>query len=258
MALLNKHSDILKKLDNNIDENIDTENIQDNGDDLLDNNESATEAFSVGDINFGENPLHNDESSDIQKEPENFFFDMGGVTLLNNTTIYFNCFVEKHTVDDAIRCMKQVNHNIATIELEYPELKGKVEFKFVINSNGGNVVQGLRLFDAIQANPYPITTIASGMAASMGIILTVAGKKKAATKNSVLMIHQLSAGAQGKFMELQDYMRFWTSLQDVLKGILVDNTNAKEKDIEKFMKGETFIMAPEALKLGLIDEIVNL
>lgn len=168
-------------------------------------------------INFGDSRPLSQEGNDDNKadsakiggqEPDNFFFDMGQVTMLNGTTIYFNCFVEKNTVDDAIRLLKRVNQNIASIELDYPEIKGKMPVKFVINSGGGNVVQGLRLFDAIKNNAYPVTTVANGIAASMGIIILVAGKVVQATEHSVLMIHQLSAGAQGKFFELQGHMKF--------------------------------------------------
>jgi ATP-dependent Clp endopeptidase proteolytic subunit ClpP len=183
---------------------------------------------------------------------------MGDVTLLNGNTIYFNCYVEKYTVDRAISLLKQVNHHIAKVEIEHPELKGSLRPKFIINSNGGSVVQGLRLFDRLKNNIYDVSTIVDGMSASMGIILAVAGKKKQATPNSVLMIHALSAGAQGKFRELMDYAKFWQQLQTKLGNILVENTKAKKEDIDEFMKGETYIMAEEALKLGLIDEIVHL
>jgi len=212
--------------------------------------------IALADVHFGEYINKPNENSE-KVEPDNFFFDMGYVTLLNNTTIYFNCYVEKNTVDDAIRLLKVVNRNIATIELDYPELKGVLPLKFIINSGGGNVVQGLRLFDAIKNNVYPVTTVANGLAASMGIILLVAGKTIQATEHSVLMIHQLSAGAQGKYFELQGHMKFWTDLQGKLASLLVENTKAKKEDIEKFMSGETYMLANEALKLGIIHSIAN-
>jgi ATP-dependent protease ClpP protease subunit len=96
------------------------------------------------------------------------------------------------------------------------------------------------------------------MAASMGFMLAIAGKRKQATANSILMIHQLSAGAQGTFSFLQDYMKFWTKLNDKLIQLTVDNTGAKKEDINSFFAGETYLMAEEALKLKLIDEIVTI
>lgn len=249
-----------KKEKNNDDVNL-TENITDqenvNSSENIENKDESSNV-QLADIHFGETyPTKDNHVQHKQDEPDNFFFDMGYVTLLNNTTIYFNCYVEKNTVDDAIRLIKTVNRNIATIELDYPELKGKLPFKFIINSGGGNVVQGLRLFDAIKNNIYPITTIANGIAASMGIILLVAGKTIQATKHSTLMIHQLSAGAQGKYFELQGHMKFWTDLQTLLGTLLVENTKAKKEDIAKFMTGETYMLAEEALKLGIIESIVS-
>ena len=230
-------------------------------DDLLlsTNNESSVDLVKVcfGGYDTDSERVQPERGEDAS-EPKNWFFDFGRVTMLNNTTIYFNCLVGKETVDDAIRLLKRVNQNIASIEIDYPELKGKLKPKFVINSNGGAVVEGFRLFDAIKNNMYPVNTVVNGMAASMGIIILVAGAIVQATPHSVLMIHQLSAGAQGKFSELQGHMKFWTDLQSNLANILIENSKAKKEDIEKFMKGETYIMAEDALKLGLIDSIVNI
>ena len=244
---LNKNKDEKKE---NTEEKIDQPT------DMLAPSLNSESSINMSSVVFGE-MAEVEKRPDTQDEPNNFFFDFGQVTMLNSCTIYFNCFVEKGTVDDAMRLIKRVNQNIASIELDYPELKGNVPFKFIINSGGGNVVQGLRLFDAIKNNVYPITTIANGMAASMGIIILVAGKKIQATEHSTLMIHQLSAGAQGKFNELQGHMKFWTDLQTKLAEILTNNTKAKKEDIDKFMQGETYILAKEALQMGLIQEIVN-
>lgn len=231
-----------------------------NEDSIVDNLNDGTgannEATDIDKISFGEEEIVQSNNSD--KEPEDFFFDMGTVKLLNNTTIYFNCIVEKNTVDRAMELFRVVNNNIAAIVQEYPELKGQLVPKFIINSNGGSIVQGLRLFDKIKENMYPVTTIVNGMAASMGIILAVAGSKKQATKHSVLMIHSLSAGASGKYRELMDYAKFWTQLQDVLSKIIVDNTKAKKEDVDDLMQGESFILATDALQMGLIDEIVSI
>jgi len=182
---------------------------------------------------------------------------MGNVSLKDNFTIYFDSPVYSNSVNMAMDLLKQVNRNIAMTELEYPELKGLLNVKFIINSGGGEIIQGLRLFDSIRNNAFPVNTIASGMAASMGIILLVAGHKVQAVENSVLMIHQLSAGMGGKFFELRDHMKFYTELQNKLSAILIENSKAKKEDVLNFMKGESFILTKDALKLGIIDEIVK-
>lgn len=196
-------------------------------------------------------------SDENGKQPENFFFDMGEVKLMNGTTIYFNSPVYNHSVDRALYLLKIVNQNIMMYEFEYPDLKGKLYPRFIINSGGGSVVEGLRLYDSIKNNIYGVTTIVQGMAASMGIILAVSGARKTATPHSTLMIHQLSAGAGGKYAELKDYMKFWSNLQDKLSAILVENTKIKKDKINELMSRESFIMADEALSLGLIDDIIT-
>ena len=192
----------------------------------------------------------------IETEPEDFFFDYyGNVSLKDNFTIYFNSVVYSYSVDMAMDLLQQVNRNIAITKLQYPELSG-LNVKFVINSPGGEIIQGLRLFDAIKNNSYPVTTIASGEAASMGVILLVAGKTVKASENTTLLIHQLSAGVGGKHSVMKDYMNFYDQLQNKLTSLLVENSNAKKEEITNFMKGESFILAPEAKKLGIIDEVI--
>ena len=230
-------------------------------------NNDFKESISLNNIQFGNaKELNNVKNgTDIEEdemgeevlfEPENFFYDTGDVSLKDNFTIYFDSPVYSYSVNRAIDLIKQVNRNIAMTELEYPQLKGVLEVKFIINSGGGEIIQGLRLFDAIKNNVFPVNTIASGMAASMGIVLLVAGHKTQAVENSVLMIHQLSAGMGGKYFELRDHMKFYTDLQNKLSSILVENSKAKDKDIKEFMQGESFILATDALKLGIIDEIL--
>jgi ATP-dependent protease ClpP protease subunit len=134
--------------------------------------------------------------------------DYGDVRMLNATTLFFDGYVEKYTINRALDQLKRINKNINAMEHDYPSLKGTLTPTVIINSNGGSVIEGLRFHDAIKSNKYPVTTIVSGIAASMGIIISSAGAVKKATKNSVLMIHSISAGAHGKYSQLMDYAKF--------------------------------------------------
>lgn len=225
--------------------------------------EAKKESFDINNVQFGDLnvmnkglPKNEEDTETKEFSPTNFLDMFGEVIIRDNFTVYFNSPVFSYSVDTAISLIKQVNRNIALTELSYPELEGKIEFKFIINSVGGDVIQGLRLFDAIKANKYPITTIASGMAASMGIITLVAGATVKAVEHTVLLIHPLSAGVQGEYYRLQNYMKLYTDLQSKLTNILIQNSNAKKEDIEKFMTGDSFILAPEAKTLGIIDEVI--
>lgn len=264
--LAKKYCKTIENEKNNIlDESVDNEPIILTTEDL-EKNDSNTNPLvknslneSSHDFNYGGNSNMRSDENDGSDEKDFWFMpEEEHVTMLNATTMYFNCIVNKNVVDQAIALLKQINKHIAMVEIEYPELKNTLLPKVVINSNGGSVVEGLRLFDAIKNNIYPVDTIVQGMSASMGVIVLFSGKRKFATKHSILLIHQISGGMSGKYSDIMDTAKYWVKLQTALSNIIKENTKAKKEDIDKFMTGESFFTAQEAVDLGLIDGIINI
>ncbi len=207
-------------------------------------------------LNFG--GKSEDTDNNEQRTPENYMFEFGGVELLNATTMYLSGYVDKYNMDIAIKYLNYINRHINTVEFEYPDLIGKIIPRIFINSPGGSISEGMRLHDRIKSNKYPITCIIDGMAASMGAVIATAGTKTLATANSTIMIHQLSGGTGGKYQEMIDYIKYFTQLQDVLAKVISENTTCKREKVDELMVRESFILAPEAISLGLIDGIIEL
>lgn len=131
--------------------------------------------------------------------------------------------------------------------------------EIVFNSPGGSVIDGLALFDYIQelrSRGTHITTITMGMAASMGGVLLQAGDVRVASKNSVLLIHEVSAGTQGKVSEMEDHLKFMEVLQGKCLEILADRSSMTARQIAtKWKKTDWWLSADEALKLGFVDAV---
>lgn len=131
--------------------------------------------------------------------------------------------------------------------------------EMIFNSPGGSVIDGLALFDYIQElrrRGTHVTTITMGMAASMGGILLQAGDVRVASKNSVLLIHEVSSGAGGKVSEIEDELAFMKLLQDKCVNILAERSTLSATQIKhRWIKKDWWIAADEALKLGFVDEI---
>ena len=223
----------------------------------FDETSNNNESFNFSNIQFGtsNNKVKNESYNPIDDEYDLYY--SSNIEQKDNFTLYFNSAVYAESVDYAITLLKNINRNIAITELTYPELKDKITPKIIINSPGGDVIQGFRLFDAIKNNVFPVTTIGSGEVSSMGMILLVAGSKVQSTEHTVMLIHPLSAGVSGQYPKLENYMNLYSNLQEKLSSIIIDNSRAKKDDISNFMKGDSFIMAADALKLGIIDEIIN-
>ncbi len=131
----------------------------------------------------------------------------------------------------------------------------------VFNSPGGNVIDGLALFDFIQQlkrSGHYVTTIALGEAASMGGILLQAGDKRVIGANAFMLIHEVSSGSQGKASVLKDSLEFVKRLQKSLLTILAQRSKLSVDEIAKnWERRDWWLDADEAVKLGFADEILG-
>lgn len=128
-----------------------------------------------------------------------------------------------------------------------------------INSPGGVVTSGLAMYDTMQYIRPDVATVCIGQACSMGSLLLTAGAegKRYALPNSRIMIHQPSGGAQGQATDIEIQANEILSLRKRLNSMYVKHTGQKLATIEKAMERDNFMSSEEALKFGLIDQIVE-
>ena len=135
------------------------------------------------------------------------------------------------------------------------------EIFFYINSPGGSISDGLAIFDTMNSIKCPVSTMCIGMAASMGAFLLAAGEKgkRYATPNAEIMIHQplISGGLSGQTTEIKIYSDHMVKTRERLNKILSERTGKPLEQIEKDTERDNFMTAEEALKYGLIDEILE-
>ena len=94
-----------------------------------------------------------------------------------------------------------------------------------IQSNGGSLFHTLYIVDLIKNLNTPVYTYVDGFAASAATLISVVGKKRFITKNSLMLVHQLSGSDSGKFDELEDQMTNMKVLMYAIKMIYLNNTN---------------------------------
>lgn len=135
----------------------------------------------------------------------------------------------------------------------------KKDIFLYINSPGGVVTSGMSIYDTMQYIRPDVATVCLGQAASMGSLLLTAGapKKRYALPNSRIMVHQPSGGAQGQATDIEIQAKEILRMRKSLNEIYVKHTGQKLSMIEKSMERDTFMSAQEALKFGLIDEVVD-
>ena len=128
-----------------------------------------------------------------------------------------------------------------------------------INSPGGVITSGFGILDTMNYIKPDISTICMGQAASMAAVILSAGTKgkRMILENSRVMIHQPLGGVQGQATDIEIHTKEILFLKDRLNNILSKNTGQTVKSIEKDTNRDNFMSADEAIKYGLIDEIVN-
>ena len=149
--------------------------------------------------------------------------------------------------------------NIIQAQLLYLDsVDSTKDISIYINSPGGNVHSGLGIYDTMQFISSDIQTICTGMAASMGAVLLTAGSKgkRSALRHSRVMIHQPMGGAQGQAADIEITAREILKLKKELYQIISEHTGNTFKKVEKDSDRDYWMTSDEALKYGMIDEVL--
>ncbi len=135
----------------------------------------------------------------------------------------------------------------------------KRDIQMFINSPGGSVIAGLGIYDTMQYVSPDVSTICTGLAASMGAVLLCSGTggKRTCLEHSRVMIHQPSGGMQGQFSDMEITYKLIKDLRGELYDIMAKNTGKSFEDIEKDSDRDNWMTAPEALEYGLVDEVLS-
>ncbi|MCL2718066.1 MAG: ATP-dependent Clp endopeptidase proteolytic subunit ClpP [Lachnospiraceae bacterium] len=132
------------------------------------------------------------------------------------------------------------------------------DIEFYINSPGGSVTAGMAIFDTMNFIKCDVSTICTGMAASMGAFLLAGGTKgkRMALPNAEIMIHQPLGGARGQATEIEIAARHILKTKEKINRILAERTGKDVAVIAADTDRDNWKTAEEALEYGLIDKIV--
>jgi ATP-dependent Clp protease protease subunit len=189
-------------------------------------------------------------SQDNERESISLLKDKINATLLNARRIFIDDAIDSESASDVIR-------QIWYLELTDP---GK-PILMVINSPGGSVDAGFAIWDQVKMISSPVTTLVTGLAASMGSVLSLcaAPKRRFATQNARIMIHQPMIGGviKGQATDLAIQAKEMLKTHTALIQLYVKATGKDAATIEKAIDRDTWLSASEALEFGLLDGIVT-
>lgn len=150
--------------------------------------------------------------------------------------------------------------NIVQAQLLFLEsIDPKRDVQIFVNSPGGSVIAGQGIYDTMQYITPDVSTICTGLAASMGAVLLCAGAtgKRSCLPHSRVMIHQPLGGMQGQVTDMEISYKLIKQLQKELYDILAHHTGQKYDKIAEDCERDNWMTATEAKEYGLVDEVLE-
>ncbi len=192
-------------------------------------------------LNFGSNKIHkmSSKKGKVQEAIDQ--------KLLEERKVFLWGMVEddsaKHVID----------------RLLYLDMQSNEEIQLFINSPGGYVTSGFAMYDTIKSLKSPVSTICTGLAASMGSILLSVGKKgrRFIQPHAQVMIHQPSGGARGQASNIEIQAKEIIKTKELSARILADNCGQDYEKVLKDFDRDYWMNAEESIEYGIVDGVLE-
>lgn len=174
---------------------------------------------------------------------------------IQGNKIYFYTDITKDTVLTLNKQIDDLTKQMKIIQLTY-NLSNPPPIEIHICSDGGDVFAANASVDKILNNDVPIYTYVEGVVASGATLLSTAGHKRFITKNSVMLIHQVTSGLWGNYLEFKDEIKNLDLIMTLIRSVYLKKSKFKPKQLDKILSRDLFLSSEECLKHGLVDQIL--
>ena len=173
---------------------------------------------------------------------------------VQDNKIYFYSGVNRNACCELNKKMGELEAKALTLsynlDMEAPPVK------LFINSGGGNIVSGIASMDTILRSKVPVHTYVDGFSASAATFLSVVGTKRYMSRNSYMLVHQLSSTFWGTYSNFEDEKQNLDLMMKSIKNIYKEYTKIPMKKLNEILKHDLFWDANTCLEYGMIDEII--
>ena len=173
---------------------------------------------------------------------------------VHENKIYYYAGVNRDSASELNKKLSELESKSLTLsnnlDIERPPIK------LFINSGGGSVVSGISSMDTILRTQAPVYTYVDGFCASAATFLSVAGDERFMSRNSYMLIHQLSTNFWGKYSEFEDEKQNLDLMMKTIKDVYKKYTKVPMKKLDEILKHDLMWDAKTCLEYGLIDEII--
>jgi len=155
----------------------------------------------------------------------------------------------------------ELNKKISELESKAITLSQNLDtpappIKLYINSGGGSIVSGIASMDTILRSKVDVHTYIDGFSASAATFLSVVGTKRYMSRNSYMLVHQLSSAFWGTYSNFEDEKQNLDLMMKSIKNIYKEYTKIPMKKLNQILKHDLMWDANTCLEYGMIDEII--
>ncbi len=173
---------------------------------------------------------------------------------VQDNKIYFYSGVNRNACSELNKKMSELETKALTLSLNLDIDPPPI--KIYINSGGGSVVAGIASMDSILRSKVPIETHVDGFCASAATFMSVVGNYRAMSRNSYMLIHQVSTQFWGTYANFDDEKKNLDLMMKTIKDVYKKYTKLPMRKLDEILKHDLMWDAKTCLEYGLIDEIV--
>jgi ATP-dependent protease ClpP protease subunit len=169
--------------------------------------------------------------------------------------IYFYSDVNRESVLGLNRQIDELTKQMKIVQLTY-NLPNPPRLEIHICSDGGDIFAGMAAVDKIINNSIPVDTYCEGIVASAATFISAVGHKRYINKSSCMLIHQVSSGLWGNYMQFKDEIKNLELLMVLIKDVYLKKTKFSDKELEELLSHDLCLNASKCLDYGLVDKIL--
>ena len=172
-----------------------------------------------------------------------------------NNNIYFYGAVSESSTLQLKTKLEELDTQLQTMAIHYKIDAPPIHLH--IQSYGGSLLHTFYIMDVIKLLKTPVYTYIDGFAASAATLMSVCGKRRFMTESSVMLVHQLSSGASGKFEEIKNEYSNLVEFMEIIKKTYLNYGNISSQELDDLLKQDLWLNSKKSLEYGFVDEIIK-
>ena len=169
--------------------------------------------------------------------------------------IYFYSEVTRDSILTLNRQIDELSKQMKIIQFTY-NLPEPPHIEIHMCSEGGDIFAAMSTVDKIIDNPVPVDTYCEGIVASAGTLLSSVGHTRYITKSSCMLVHQVSSGLWGNYMQFKDEIKNLELIMNLIKGVYMKRTKFDNTELEELLSHDLYLGSDKCLEYGLVDKIL--